>query len=115
MMAITASERLSTKMSDDFFQKIYAMVREIPLGRVTTYGALAEAAGARSSSRMVGYALNQAAGRPDLPCHRVVNRLGELSGRRHFAGDSMRVMLEQEGITFADEYRINLEKHFWKP
>lgn len=99
----------------DFYEKVYETVALIPTGRVTTYGAIAEAIGMKSSARMVGWALNAAAGRQDLPCHRVVNRRGELSGARFFATPSlMRELLEAEGIEFSDD-TIDMKKYFWKP
>ncbi len=67
---------------------------------------------------MVGYALNQLAGQPPeaaVPAHRVLNRLGQLTGRSYFTGDTMRERLEQEGVTFKEEYTVDMEKHFWNP
>jgi methylated-DNA-protein-cysteine methyltransferase-like protein len=102
-------------MEPDFFERVYEVVRLIPEGRVTTYGAIAAYLGARSSARMVGYALNAVAGDMSIPCHRVVNRNGELSGKLHFATPTfMREMLESEGISF-DEERVLMEPHFWDP
>lgn len=103
--------------TNDFYQKVYEVVAEIPLGKVTTYGAIAGYLGVRSGARMVGYALNNLASGQSgsYPAHRVVNRLGQLTGRSHFPGDSMRERLEQEGVEFTEEYTINIEKHFWDP
>jgi methylated-DNA-protein-cysteine methyltransferase-like protein len=99
----------------DFFERVYDIVAAIPRGRVTTYGEIGRALGARSSARMVGWAVNSAKGRDDLPCHRVVNRLGELTGRMHFATPhQMRELLESEGVEF-DGGRVILEKYLWKP
>ena len=103
------------KTSEDFFEKVYRVVEKIPYGKVTSYGAIAHAVGMKSSARMVGWALNAKAGLMDLPCHRVLNRNGELTGKMHFATPSlMREMLESEGIEFIGE-RVNLEHHFWEP
>jgi methylated-DNA-protein-cysteine methyltransferase-like protein len=103
------------KNNDDIYDRIYDIVRSIPSGRVTTYGAIAEMIGLRSSARMVGWALNSAAGRTDIPCHRVVNRLGELTGKMHFATpDLMRELLEAEGVVFIDE-SVDMKKCFWRP
>lgn len=102
-------------LNPDFFERVYAVVCDIPRGKVTTYGAIAAKLGAKSSSRMVGYALNNVAGSVEIPCHRVVNRKGELSGRAHFAGDSMRQLLIQEGIHFIEPFTVDLPSHFWNP
>lgn len=101
----------------DFYQKVYDVVAEIPFGKVTTYGAIAGYLGVRSGARMVGYALNNSASKAGIsvPAHRVVNRLGQLTGRSHFPGDSMRERLEQEGVEFTEEYTVNIEKLFWDP
>ncbi|HLR25733.1 MAG TPA: MGMT family protein [Fodinibius sp.] len=99
---------------DDYYQKVYAVARQIPAGRVTTYGAIAQYLGIASAARMVGYALNGSAGE-GVPAHRVVNRNGELTGRGHFPDDTMRERLQQEDVKFIDEYQIDLEQHFWDP
>lgn len=106
-----------TKQSD-FYSRVYEVVERIPFGKVTTYGAIAQYLGVKSGARMVGYGLNNLASNPDgegYPAHRVVNRLGQLTGRAYFPGDSMREKLEQEGIEFLDDYQVNIEKHFWNP
>ena len=104
--------------SKDRFQQIYDIVREIPAGRVTTYGHIALALGIRSGARLVGWALNGVAGEQgdgDVPAHRVVKRLGELSGRMHFETPfAMRERLEAEGVTFVGE-AVDLPKHLWEP
>lgn len=106
-------------MSDsDFYRKVYEIVEKIPYGRVTTYGAIAEVLGVRRSARVVGWALNQTIDRedlPDLPCHRVVNRDGLLTGKTHFGGDIMEERLKQEGVTFIRENQVDLERHYWQP
>ena len=102
-------------MASDFFLRVYGVVVRIPYGRVTTYGAIARHIGAGRSARAVGYALNAVAGDDDIPCHRVVNRNGELSGKVHFATPTlMHDLLEAEGVTF-DGDRVALEEHFWDP
>ena len=99
----------------DFYERVYALVAKIPCGKVTTYGLIAAALGMRSSARMVGWALNSAANRIDLPCHRVVNRLGELTGKKHFATPTlMRDLLEAENISFTGD-AVNLNEHLWVP
>ncbi|MFC2130145.1 MGMT family protein [Bacteroidota bacterium] len=101
--------------NQDFFQKVYEIVRKIPVGNVTTYGNIAKAIGIKSSARMVGWALNSVAGDMSIPCHRIINRNGYLTGKMYFATPSlMRELLESEGIEF-DGDRVNLEKHLWIP
>lgn len=99
-----------------FFEDVWAVVRLIPLGRVTSYGAIARYLGAAKSSRMVGYAMNAAHALPDVPAHRVVNRVGLLTGKHHFATSiRMQELLEREGIEVKDDQIIHFEKHFWDP
>jgi methylated-DNA-protein-cysteine methyltransferase-like protein len=99
----------------DFYNRVYDIVRTIPLGKVTTYGIIADFLGAKSSSRLVGWALNAVMDRVDIPCHRVVNRLGELSGKMHFDHPTqMKDRLLAEEITFIGE-AVDLSKHLWKP
>jgi len=104
--------------SNDFYERVYEVVMLIPPGRVTTYGAIAGYLGVRSGARMVGYALNNTlkSGLDEqIPAHRVINRLGQLSGRAYFPGDTMRERLQQEGVEFTEEYTVNIEKYFWDP
>jgi methylated-DNA-protein-cysteine methyltransferase related protein len=100
-----------------FFDKVYKVVKKVPYGRVTTYGAIAEYLGTRGSARMVGWAMN--ASHTDLqnvPAHRVVNRNGVLTGKRHFGGPNvMQQLLESEGIKVINDRIINFEKHLWDP
>lgn len=100
-----------------FFDDVYAVVRLIPKGRVTSYGAIAKYLGATRSSRMVGYAMNGAHGEtPKVPAHRVVNRNGLLTGKHHFPKDApMQKLLEKEGIKVKDDQVVNFEKLFWDP
>lgn len=102
--------------SEDLYEKVYRIVEQIPAGKVTTYGAIAGYIGVRSGARMVGYALNNSikSGR-DIPAHRVVNRLGQLTGRAYFPDDTMRERLKQEGVKFSEEFTADIEKHFWDP
>lgn len=99
---------------DDYYDRVYEIVGRIPRGKVTTYGAIARFLGIKSGARMVGYALNNT-GETKIPAHRVVNRNGELTGRAHFPDDTMRERLQQEGVAFVDEYRIDIDAHFWDP
>jgi methylated-DNA-protein-cysteine methyltransferase-like protein len=102
--------------STDFFLKVYDVVREIPYGKVTTYGAIAKAIGAAKSARTVGYAMNASHQFDDIPAHRVVNRNGVLTGKHHFPGTHvMQQMLEAEGIEVVDDKIINFKTHLWEP
>ncbi len=99
----------------DFFQRAWDVVAQIPDGKVTTYGHIAEYLGAKSAARTVGWAM-QAAKDTWLPCHRVVNRFGALSGARHFGGPHiMEDLLRNEGVTFTDDGCVDMEKHLWIP
>lgn len=101
--------------SNAFFDRVYDVVAQIPPGRVATYGDIAEHVGTRSAARTVGWALNAAVG-SGLPCHRVVNRFGALTGRRHFeTPDVMEERLRSEGVTFDDDGTVNLDAHRWMP
>lgn len=103
-------------VNENFFQKVYAVARRIPYGRVTSYGAIAKAIGAGKSARMVGYALNGASQMPEIPAHRVVNRKGVLTGKHHFQGtDLMQQLLENEGIVVKNNQVQDFEKVFWEP
>jgi len=98
-----------------YYDLVYAVVREVPRGRVTTYGAIADFL-ALGASRMVGWALNQCAGRADVPAHRVVNRKGELSGRLHFGHPGrMQELLESEGVQVEDHVVLHFRTLFWHP
>jgi methylated-DNA-protein-cysteine methyltransferase-like protein len=99
----------------DFFERVWQVVEQIPRGRVTTYGHIAAALGARSSSRMVGFAMNASHDKPWIPAHRVVNRNGELTGKMHFATPTlMRELLEAEDIVFIDDH-VDMSAHLWVP
>ncbi len=99
----------------NFYEKVYELVMQIPYGKVTTYGAIAETIGMKGSSRMVGQALGALPDESDVPAHRVINHFGALSGAHKFGGyDQMRALLRKEGVTFKAEL-VNMEKHFWQP
>jgi len=100
-----------------FFEEVWAVVRLIPQGRITSYGAIAKFLGTPGSARMVGYAMNASHGlHPPVPAHRVVNRNGLLSGRAHFAHPSlMQELLEKEGLEVKDHQVVDFNKHFWSP
>ncbi|NDB03166.1 MAG: MGMT family protein [Flavobacteriaceae bacterium] len=100
----------------DFFQRVYEVVRRIPYGRVTTYGAIARAVGSPQSSRTVGYAMNASHSLPDVPAHRVVNRSGVLTGKHHFAGsNTMQRLLEQEGVEVREDRVVEFDQLLWLP
>lgn len=102
---------------NDFFEDVYQVVRLIPYGKVSSYGAIARYLGAASGARMVGYAMNAAHAQPHfVPAHRVVNRNGLLSGKQHFAtATQMQELLESEGLIIENEQVKDFEKHFWDP
>ena len=103
-------------MEANFFERVYVIARQIPEGKVTSYGAIAKALGTERSARMVGWAMNASHNREDIPAHRVVNRKGLLSGKHHFAGTNlMQQLLENEGIKVVNNQIVNFEKHFWMP
>jgi methylated-DNA-protein-cysteine methyltransferase related protein len=105
-------------MADEsFFEKVYEVVRLVPYGRVTTYGAIARYLGTGLSSRMVGWAMNKSHVHPfPVPAHRVINRNGLLTGKHHFEGTHvMQQLLESEGITVIDDQVQNFKKLFWDP
>ena len=102
--------------NENFFERVYEVVRLIPYGRVTSYGAIAKTLGAARSARMVGWAMNAAHGKDDVPAHRVVNRLGMLTGKHHFEGTNlMQQLLESEGIKVKNNQVVHFEKLFWQP
>ncbi len=99
-----------------FFETVYAVVKLIPPGRVTTYGAIAHCLGTKGSARMVGWALHQAAQRPDVPAHRVVNRHGLLTGKHHFTGQqTMEQRLAAEGVYVCNDQVQAFAQLFWDP
>ncbi len=117
-----SSEKLKTvkpsgKREESFFELVYEVARQIPKGRVTSYGAIATCLGTKLSARMVGWAMN-GAGRvkPKVPAHRVVNRLGILSGKHHFTpAGMMEKLLKKEGIKVKNDQVVDFKKLFWDP
>ena len=100
----------------DFFQDVYAVVRLIPKGRVTSYGAIAKYLSSPKASRMVGWAMNNAHSLPDVPAHRVVNRNGLLTGKMHFSTpETMEELLLSEGVEVKDDQIINFKEKYWDP
>lgn len=101
--------------SISFFERVHDVARQIPYGRVTSYGAIAKYLGAAKSARMVGYAMN-ASHSKDVPAHRVVNRKGLLTGKHHFDGTNlMQQLLESEGVLVIDNQIQNFDAVFWDP
>ena len=102
--------------NDNFFEKVYEVARKIPYGRVTSYGAIATYLGAARSARMVGWAMNASHYDDSVPAHRVVNRLGLLTGKHHFDGTNlMQQLLESEGVIVKDAKIVDFEDVFWDP
>lgn len=100
----------------DFFERVYAVVQQVPYGRVTSYGAIARYLGTARSARVVGWAMNKSHTLDDVPAHRVVNRKGLLTGKHHFDGTNlMQQLLENEGVKVVDHQIVDFEKHFWDP
>ncbi len=104
-------------MSNNFFERVYEVTRLIPKGRVSTYGAIARYIGTGRSARTVGWALSSCLGQqPWVPAHRVVNRNGQLTGKIHFPGlNTMRELLESEGLKIKNDTVVNFENLFWDP
>ena len=99
-----------------FFESVYEVVKLIPRGRVTSYGAIARYLGSGLSSRMVGWAMNAAHNKPDVPAHRVVNRIGVLTGKHHFATPfHMQELLELEGIVVLNDKVVGFQELNWDP
>ena len=101
---------------DNFFDRVYTVARQIPYGRVTSYGAIAKFLGAARSARMVGWAMNASHTMEEIPAHRVVNRIGMLSGKHHFDGTNlMQQLLENEGVKVEENQVLEFNKLFWDP
>ncbi len=109
------TKRKRGRSKKDFFDRVYDVVRKIPYGKVTTYGHIAEACGIKSAARTVGWALNGAKD-SGLPCHRVVNRFGALTGKIHFGDPTlMEDLLRSEGVEFDESGYVSLDKYLWVP
>lgn len=118
----SSSEKLkpvkpSGRKDESFFELVFEVARQIPKGRVTSYGAIAAALGTKLSARMVGWAMNGSFRvRPKVPAHRVVNRNGMLTGKMHFAHPGqMQELLEKEGVKIIDDKVVDFQKKFWDP
>ncbi len=107
---------MGKQKSANFFEKVYAVVRKIPYGKVTSYGEIAKHLGAPRGARMVGWAMNAAHNDDTVPAHRVVNKQGLLTGKHHFNGTNlMQQLLENEGIIIENNQILSLNKVFWTP
>ena len=111
------SVKPSGKRDENFFELVYEVARQVPKGRVTSYGAIANVLGTKLSARMVGWAMNGAGTvRPKVPAHRVVNRNGMLTGKNHFDDpDQMERLLKKEGVKVKHDTVVDFEKLFWDP
>ncbi|MEO7531416.1 MAG: MGMT family protein [Sediminibacterium sp.] len=106
----------SGRKDSTFFEQVYDVARQIPYGRVTSYGAIAAYLGTKMSARMVGWAMNGAHLLKDIPAHRVVNRNGMLSGKMHFATPTrMEELLKKEKIKVEEDTIVDFERKFWNP
>ena len=107
----------SGSKDQSFFESVYDVVRQIPKGRITSYGAIAAALGTKLSARMVGWAMNGSHRiKPKVPAHRVVNREGRLTGKIHFhPPEKMQELLEKEGIKVVDDRVVDFREKFWEP
>ncbi len=115
-MAFLFSVYLCVLKNKDFFHDVYDVVRLIPKGRVTSYGAIANYLGSKQGARMVGWAMNASHALKDVPAHRVVNRIGVLSGKHHFeVHGQMELLLRSEGIEVVKNQIQDFEKVFWDP
>jgi methylated-DNA-protein-cysteine methyltransferase-like protein len=101
----------------DFFNQVYEVVKQIPAGRVTSYGAIAAYLGSPGAARMVGWAMNASHSHKNfVPAHRVVNRNGLLTGKHHFGSPNvMKELLENEGLIIEDDQILNFKDRFWDP
>ncbi len=115
--SMASQKEVPLPKQQSFFEDVWDVVRQVPPGRVTTYGAIAKYLGTRLSARMVGWALNAVHNvQPAVPAQRVVNRLGMLSGKAHFdPPESMQQKLEAEGLIIKEDIIQNFDKHFWDP
>jgi methylated-DNA-protein-cysteine methyltransferase related protein len=110
------SKNLKKTRPDNIFERVYEIVRCIPPGRVTTYGAIARCIGSARSSRMIGWAMNSCHSQPEIPAHRVVNRNGILTGKHHFRHENlMQELLQSEGIIVEDDRVVDFIHLFWDP
>ncbi len=112
-----SSQSKIPEKNTDFFTRVYDVVRQVPSGRVTTYGAIARHIGSPQSARMVGWAINGSHTQSEyVPAHRVINRKGMLSGKHHFGGPRvMQELLESEGVAVIEDHVVNFDSIYWDP
>lgn len=111
-----SAPKTSAPKLESFFEDVYAVVRLIPPGRVSSFGAIARYLGRSGSARMVGWALNGSLALQDVPAHRVLNRLGQLSGKVHFGSPTrMQELLEAEGVQVQDDQVVEFKARYWDP
>ena len=116
IISLILKNKLNILKNSDFFLDVYDVVKLIPEGRVTSYGAIANYLGSKQSARMVGWAMNASHAKEDVPAHRVVNRIGLLTGKNHFeTSDKMKLLLEREGIVIYEDRVVDFERLFWDP
>jgi len=113
----SSTPKKSNSLNEGFFNAVYEVTKKVPYGRITSYGAIARYLGTAGSARMVGWALNSCHSQPDfIPAHRVVNRNGLLTGKRHFGNSTtMQQLLENEGFVIKDDQITNFKEKFWDP
>jgi len=115
-MSAKKQEPKNSKVENPFFSDVYDVVRQVPVGRATSYVAIAAYLGNKRGARMVGWAMSRTYGRPDVPAHRVVNKEGELTARDLFeTPTAMQERLESEGLKIIDNKIQNWEERFWDP
>lgn len=113
---VSGGNKPQRRLPPDFYERVWSVVREIPPGRVTSYGLIARFLGTGSSARIVGYAMNAVANRNDIPAHRVVNRIGLLTGKFHFeTPETMQKRLKSEGVRFINDDQVDWDAHRWDP
>lgn len=117
MKRSSSAPKKSNPRNEGFFNAVYEVTKKVPFGRITSYGAIARYLSTAGSARMVGWALNSCHSQPDfIPAHRVVNRNGLLTGKRHFGNSTtMQQLLENEGFVIKDDQIINFKEKFWDP
>lgn len=118
LIGLVVSQQVPVYMPEqrNYFEEVYEVVRLVPKGRVTTYGAIARYLSLRAGARMVGWAMNGSHNYPNVPAHRVVNSAGVLSGKHFFGGPTiMQQLLEDEGVAVVDDRVVDFEKRLWDP
>ncbi len=115
MIQLVKNHNYEGVLMNGFFKQVYQVVAQIPSGKVATYGQIAALIGEPRNARVVGWAIHDTPKELNLPCHRIVNKMGDLSPGHIFGPDEQRILLENEGVTFKENGRIDLKKHLWEP